>query len=220
LFVESWYSSLETVLFRLNHGIMTAETPKIHITAEPQVLAQNCLYRVDRSLYVGTIYVSDLEVAKDFVPIAGAILEQVEGVRGVRIANAEILVTMNQVPEDWRIPAKTTGAAIRQFLESGGRAVAENADQHLTGNDLVRARAQKIVDDQLNPGLASHGGWVEIQASDGTDLFMNMGGGCQGCGSAAATMRQGVEASIRNEVPEIGSIFDSTDHAAGANPYM
>ena len=47
-----------------------------------------------------------------------------------------------------------------------------------------------------------------------------MGGGCQGCGSAAMTMKQGVEVAIREGVPEIENIHDATDHASGANPYM
>ena len=199
---------------------MASEAPSIHITAEPQTLPHNCLYRVDRNLYVGTIYVSDPEVAKEAVPLAAAIMDAVEGVRGVRISQSEILVTMNTEPSDWRTVARETGATIRAFLQDGHRPVGEGAAEKLTGNDEIRLRVQKVIDEQLNPNLASHGGWVEIQASDGVDYYMTMGGGCQGCGSAAATMRQGIEASIRNEVPEAGAIHDATDHAAGLNPYM
>jgi Fe-S cluster biogenesis protein NfuA len=199
---------------------MTADSDQIRITAEPQGLPQNCLYRLDRNVFAGTIYVSDLETARQHVPLAAAIMEGAEGVRGVRLSHAEVLVTMASVPEDWRIPARSTGTAIRTFLQGGERAAAENAMEQLSGDDEIRARAQKVVDDQLNPGLAAHGGWIEIMASDGTDLYMSMGGGCQGCGSAGATMKDGVEASLRNAVPEIGAVHDATDHAAGANPYM
>jgi len=199
---------------------MSAEAPPVQITAEPQTLPYNCLYRVDRTLFVGTVYVSDRAVAAESVPLAATIMEAVEGVRGVRISQAEVLVTMHTEPADWRAVARATGGAIRTFLQAGNRAVAEEPLGQLQGNDEVRARVQKIIDEQLNPNLASHGGWVEIQASDGTEYYMTMGGGCQGCGSAAATMRQGIEASIRNEVPEVTAIHDATDHAAGVNPYM
>lgn len=199
---------------------MSTDAPSIHITAEPQTLPNNCLYRVDRNLFVGTIYVSEKGVAEQAVPLAAAIMEAVEGVRGVRISQSEILVTMNTEPSDWRTVARDTGATIRTFLQAGNRAVAEGALDLLTGNDEVRKRVQTVIDEQLNPNLASHGGWVEIQASDGVEYYMTMGGGCQGCGSAAATMRQGIETSIRNEVPEAGAIHDATDHAAGLNPYM
>jgi NFU1 iron-sulfur cluster scaffold homolog, mitochondrial len=199
---------------------MSTDAPSIHITAEPQTLPYNCLYRVDRNLFVGTLYVSDYEVAKQAAPLVAAIMDAVEGVRGVRISQSEILVTMNTEPSDWRTVARETGAAIRGFLQEGHRAVAEGALELLTGNDEVRKRVQIVIDEHLNPNLASHGGWVEIQASDGVEYYMTMGGGCQGCGSAAATMRQGIETSIRSEVPEAGGIHDATDHAAGANPYM
>lgn len=199
---------------------MSPDAQTIQITAEPQTLPYNCLYRVDRNLYVGTIYVSDRAVAAEAVPLAAAIMDAVEGVRGVRISQSEVLVTMHTEPQDWRTVARETGATIRAFLQEGNRAVAEGAVEKLTGNDEIRLRVQKVIDEQLNPNLASHGGWVEIQASDGVDYYMTMGGGCQGCGSAAATMRQGIETSIRNEVPEAGAIHDATDHAAGLNPYM
>ncbi len=199
---------------------MSTETPEIHITAEPQTLPTNCLFRLDRNLFVGTIYVSDAEVAREWVPLAAAILTQVEGIKGVRISHAEVLISLHHTPEDWRETARSTGAVIRTFLGEGGTPVMTDAAEHMQGNDGARAKAQKVVDDQLNPNLASHGGWVEIQASDGADLYMTMGGGCQGCGSAAATMRQGVEAAIRQAAPEIGAIHDATDHAAGVNPYM
>ena len=199
---------------------MSTDAPSIHITAEPQTLPYNCLYRVDRNLFVGTLYISDPEVAKEAAPLIAAIMDAVEGVRGVRISQSEILVTMNTEPSDWRSVARETGATIRNFLQEGHRAVSEGALEMLTGNDDVRKRVQIVIDEQLNPNLASHGGWVEIQASDGVEYYMTMGGGCQGCGSAAATMRQGIESSIRNEVPEAGGIHDATDHAAGQNPYM
>jgi Fe-S cluster biogenesis protein NfuA len=199
---------------------MSTDAPSIHITAEPQTLPYNCLYRVDRNLFVGTLYISSPEVAKEAAPLIAAIMDAVEGVRGVRISQSEILVTMNTEPADWRSVARETGATIRNFLQEGHRAVSEGALEMLTGNDEVRKRVQVVIDEHLNPNLASHGGWVEIQASDGVEYYMTMGGGCQGCGSAAATMRQGIESSIRNEVPEAGAIHDATDHAAGQNPYM
>ena len=57
---------------------------------------------------------------------------------------------------------------------------------------------------------------VDVQ---GKDIWVRMGGGCQGCGSAAATMTQGVERLIRDAIPEVERIVDATDHQAGTNPY-
>ncbi len=199
---------------------MSDTQSEIQITAEPQTLPSNCLYRVDRSLHPGFHYTSNPEYAAEWMPLAAAVFAAADHVKGVRIGGHEVLVSMESTPEDWRPIAKATGAAIRTFLNSGEASVKEGAGDYMTNADLWRHKAQKVVDTDLNPGLASHGGWVEIQASDGSELYVTMGGGCQGCGSAAVTMKQGVETSIRNAVPEITAIHDSTDHGAGQNPYM
>jgi Fe/S biogenesis protein NfuA len=80
-------------------------------------------------------------------------------------------------------------------------------------------RVQMVIDEVINPGIASHGGFVElVDVSDDT-LYLRMGGGCQGCAASAATLRQGIERMVREEVPEIVNIIDVTDHDSGANPY-
>lgn len=197
-----------------------SEENKIHITAEPQAIPSNCLFRVDRSLHVGTIYLSDRAWAAEWAPFAAALFDALEDLKGVRISGTEVLISMKETPQDWRTVARNGGAAIRGYLTDNSEILKQGALEALEGHDLMRYQAQKVIDDTLNPGLASHGGWVEIQASAGKDLYITMGGGCQGCGSAAMTMKQGVEVAIRNEVPEIEGIHDATDHAAGVNPYM
>ncbi len=192
---------------------------KVQITAEPQARPDQCLFRYDRTLFAGTFYSSDAEWAKEWAPFASAVL-QIEGIRGVRIRNSELLISMGAKPDDWREMARAVGTATREFLENDQDLFQEDALENQTGDDLLRQRAQDVVDTKLNPGLASHGGFVEIVESIGKDLFLNMGGGCQGCSSASSTMSQGVEVAIRDSIPEIGKIVDATDHATGANPYM
>jgi Fe/S biogenesis protein NfuA len=80
-------------------------------------------------------------------------------------------------------------------------------------------RVQQVIDEVINPGIAAHGGFVElVDVSDDT-LYLRMGGGCQGCAASQATLRMGIERMVREEVPEIQNIVDVTDHTAGANPY-
>jgi Fe/S biogenesis protein NfuA len=92
------------------------------------------------------------------------------------------------------------------------------------GGDLrisgpLAERVQAVIDEVINPGIASHGGYVElVDVSDDT-LYLRMGGGCQGCAASAATLRMGIERMVREQVPEIANIVDVTDHTAGANPY-
>ena len=87
-----------------------------------------------------------------------------------------------------------------------------------SGKDL-KGKIQELIDYQINPAVAGHGGFIELlDYVDGT-VYLKMGGGCQGCGMANITLRQGIERLLREEVPEIQQVIDSTDHAGGNNPY-
>lgn len=196
----------------------TAPSP-VNITAQPQERPDQCVFQVDRALYPGTLYSSDLEYARTWAPLLAAVLE-LGTVKGVRLTHGELLVTMRSAPAQWRDAARQIGAAIRAQVQSGAPAVLSGAEQALRGSDSIRHRAQEVIERHLNPALASHGGHVEIVDNEGSDLYLTMGGGCQGCGSAMATMRQGVEVAIREAVPEVGEIYDATNHSAGTNPYM
>jgi Fe/S biogenesis protein NfuA len=80
-------------------------------------------------------------------------------------------------------------------------------------------RVQRVLEELINPRIASHGGAVEMVDLADDTLYVRMSGGCQGCAASAATLRQGVERMVKEEVPEIREIVDITDHTAGANPY-
>lgn len=88
-----------------------------------------------------------------------------------------------------------------------------------TWDDPVAQRIQDVLDQQINPGIASHGGSITLDKVEGDTAFLTMGGGCQGCASAQVTLRQGVEQMIKSAVPEIRHIVDTTDHDSGENPY-
>jgi Fe/S biogenesis protein NfuA len=83
----------------------------------------------------------------------------------------------------------------------------------------LAARVQRVLDERINPSVASHGGHVRLIDVQEGRVFLQLGGGCQGCGMADVTLRQGIEETLRREVPEIEEILDTTDHAAGENPY-
>ena len=85
--------------------------------------------------------------------------------------------------------------------------------------DDLRTRVQDLIDNAINPAIESHGGFVELVDVQDTVLYLAMGGGCQGCGMADVTLKQGIEALIKDEVPEVTEVVDVTDHAAGMNPF-
>jgi Fe/S biogenesis protein NfuA len=80
-------------------------------------------------------------------------------------------------------------------------------------------RVRHILETKVNPAVAAHGGNISLVDVDGPNIYLELGGGCQGCGMARVTLRQGVERMLREEIPELGEVLDVTDHAAGANPY-
>lgn len=81
-------------------------------------------------------------------------------------------------------------------------------------------RVKQVIDERINPGVAAHGGHVTLVDVRDEVVYLKMSGGCQGCGMAAVTLKQGIERMLREAVPEVKAIQDVTDHAAGANPYF
>lgn len=86
--------------------------------------------------------------------------------------------------------------------------------------DTPEARAvQNVLDTEINPGVASHGGFISLVDVKDRIAYIRLGGGCQGCGMANVTLKQGVVVAIKKAVPEITEVLDVTDHAGGSNPY-
>lgn len=85
--------------------------------------------------------------------------------------------------------------------------------------DPVAQAVQEVLDLEINPSVAMHGGYVELLDVRGDTAYISLGGGCQGCGMADVTLKQGIEVAITGAVEEIEQVLDSTDHAAGENPF-
>jgi Fe/S biogenesis protein NfuA len=85
--------------------------------------------------------------------------------------------------------------------------------------DEREVQIQQLFDEQINPAIAAHGGSVNLLGVDDTTAFVQLGGGCQGCGMADVTLKQGIEATILETVPRVERVVDQTDHASGESPY-
>jgi Fe/S biogenesis protein NfuA len=86
-------------------------------------------------------------------------------------------------------------------------------------SELAR-RVIAVLDLDVNPNIAAHGGHAELAGVDGHTAYLRLGGGCQGCGMASVTLTQGIEVAITQAVPEIIAVVDVTDHASGTNPFF
>ena len=85
--------------------------------------------------------------------------------------------------------------------------------------DDISVAVAEVIQTDVSPMVASHGGTVELLGVDGDKAVIAFGGGCQGCGMVDVTLKQGIEVVIREKVPSIKSIVDATDHEAGSNPF-
>jgi Fe/S biogenesis protein NfuA len=87
-------------------------------------------------------------------------------------------------------------------------------------SDPTVAAIHHVLEHQVNPGIASHGGHARLIDVREAVAYVELGGGCQGCSMASVTLRQGVERMILEAVPTIRQVVDVTDHAGGSNPYF
>ena len=83
----------------------------------------------------------------------------------------------------------------------------------------VADRIRHVLETQINPSIAAHGGFAELVNVENDTAFLKMGGGCQGCGLAEVTLSQGIAVAIQDAVPEINHVVDVTDHESGTDPY-
>ncbi|AYQ57086.1 NfuA Fe-S protein maturation [Bathymodiolus thermophilus thioautotrophic gill symbiont] len=99
---------------------------------------------------------------------------------------------------------------------------APNAKGEVPKDDApLEERIKYTIAAEVNPQLASHGGFVDlVEITKDMDVILNFGGGCQGCSSVKITLKNGVEAQLKALYPEIKNILDVTDHTQKENAYM
>jgi Fe/S biogenesis protein NfuA len=78
-----------------------------------------------------------------------------------------------------------------------------------------------VLEEQINPSIAQHGGRADLIAMDEEKgiAYIKLSGGCQGCSMSRLTLSQGIETSLRESIPEITKVLDVTDHASGEDPF-
>jgi Fe-S cluster biogenesis protein NfuA len=183
---------------------------RIRADVDPQDI-NVCRFTVDRLVHDGSALFDNV---KDAQGTAAENILRIPGIAKVSL-NENVVAVTQSGGQDWRQIGKRIGSAIRTFINPPPP-IAEG--QLLTAEQL-RARIQQVFDEQINPGVASHGGFVELLDVQDDNVYIRMGGGCQGCGAADVTLRMGIERLIRESVPQVREIFDTTDHASGQNPY-
>jgi Fe/S biogenesis protein NfuA len=88
-------------------------------------------------------------------------------------------------------------------------------------NSPLALRVIAVLEQAVNPSIASHGGRADLiglNEEDGT-AYLRLSGGCQGCAMSQMTLKQGIETTLLEEVPELTKVVDVTDHGEGENPF-
>jgi len=191
---------------------------KIQITIEvdrrnPQV----CRFTSDRTLYIGTRTVNDKFEAQG-LPLAERLLNTT-GVEKVQLIG-HLLVVTRTLEREWNYLGPEIESILASYLISGQALTPEDVqDQMMLIGRNTREKVQYLLDTHINPGVAQHGGSVQvIDVKDG-GVYVRLHGGCQGCSAADFTLKQGIETIVKRVVPEIKQIIDLTNHRAGLNPY-
>ncbi len=162
-----------------------------------------CRVTLHQSLGMGTKLFESTAEAQGLPLVQG--LLALEGVRSV-VARGDLLLVGRDPDSPW----EQVLPRIQGLADGDDDQVDE---QHIW--DAVWA----VLDEQINPSVASHGGSIELAEVRGRDIVLVMRGGCQGCSAAGLTLRGGVEQALRASVPQVGEISDITDHGAGHRPF-
>ncbi|MCZ7584223.1 MAG: NifU family protein [Deltaproteobacteria bacterium] len=118
---------------------------------------------------------------------------------------------LRAVKGSWRTPFRKSPRLSARRLETAG-----DAGDRWAEDEVQKIR--ELFDGHINPALAGHGGFAEVLDVRGNNLFIRIGGGCQGCGMASVTVKQGIQGLIARMYPDL-QVIDTTDHASGTNPY-
>lgn len=196
-----------------------ADDNDIRIKARPSRDNRQCDFLVDREVLPNLSWRFADAGAAEGSPLGEALYAHPE-VAWIQIDESVVKVARRSGKEgDWRPLSVRLGATIRTHLQSGEPAVASRHFEGLPGGDELRQRIQHVIDTEVNPGVAAHEGHVTLERIRGNAVHVKMGGGCQGCSAAALTLKFGIYKAFREAVPQLGAIYDETDHAAGENPF-
>jgi Fe-S cluster biogenesis protein NfuA len=188
---------------------------EIPIRGEPSRTGERCSFIVDRPLLPHeSAHFAGPETARHS-PLAAELLSM-PGIESVLIADNTVTVA-SASPADW--PALGIGNVIRRHLRTGAPIVADAYFDALPSEGDLKWAIRELFERDINPAIAQHGGWVELIEVRRNNVYLRLGGGCQGCGAADVTLKQGIEKAVRSLAPLVGEILDTTDHAAGRNPY-
>jgi NFU1 iron-sulfur cluster scaffold homolog, mitochondrial len=189
----------------------------IKITAEPTSDPNICKFTVDFPLSPARTINCRTKDAAQGSPLLEALFN-IDGIREILISG-NVITIAKLGSESWQDLGKKIGTAIRNAIESGQPLIPDDWGTKPPSENNLYQQVERILATRVNPGVSTHGGRVELVDVKGKSVYLRLSGGCQGCGAANVTLRQGIEKAIRSQLPEVTEIIDITDHASGKNPF-
>ena len=124
---------------------------------------------------------------------------------------------------DWEVLEEPLSGLIKEHFEDKKDDIEENPEMENKSVSKLESpeaeKIQKLIENEINPSLASHGGFVTLHSVENNNVYLEMGGGCQGCSMSYMTLKEGIEGAIKSVVPSIQQVIDVTNHSEGATPF-
>ncbi len=179
-------------------------------------------FSMPRKLFPNGIFL----YTKDAAEVNSPIVEKVLAVRGVEkvvVTPRAVTVTFAESIDE-EVAAKDVHE-ILMAIPGAPEALILNPETYSyekatgAGNEEIMGKLRRLLDEEINPGLAMHGGMVQLVAMKGNIAYLKFGGGCHGCGMVDVTLKEGIAVRVKEVLPEIKEVLDVTDHASGEDPY-
>jgi Fe-S cluster biogenesis protein NfuA len=196
---------------------MTDDKSQIGITGEPSVDPRVCKFIVDHPILPdGSFNCRDREMAEGS-PLLLALFD-IDGISQVMVSGNTLTIAKT-TDDPWPELGQKIGKVVRRQIATGEQLIDPEVQKKGPSEEKIRQVVEEIFEQQINPAIAAHGGRAELVDVEGTRVIVRLGGGCQGCASANATLKLGIEKAIKQVLPEVTEVVDATDHASGTNPF-
>lgn len=175
-----------------------------------------CRFTVEQNLADG-----EIRFSRSMAPHGHEMADAILGLPGIDevVISGDTITVLKSDDRDWRELEEPIAYAIQLGVAHDAPAAAPVRSMDLDEDELFD-QIEEFFEREINPSVASHSGKVELIDIQDRTLIVRMMGGCQGCGMADVTLKQGIEGSVQKIWPMIEGIRDITDHAAGSNPYF
>jgi len=190
----------------------------IQIKGQPLARPNVCRFTISHPVYAH----GHANCASPAMAAGSPILEELFALGNIQqvMINEDSITIEKNDDTLWKELGKKVGSIIRSYAETTSPLIPEKLDTFSSlDQDEIKAKVLKVIEEQLNPTLSSHGGYIELVKLEDGIAYLRMGGGCQGCSAASLTLNNSVRRVLLSEIPEIKKVEDVTNHQAGNNPF-